>query len=384
MTRNAKICLVTTTPLIVNFFLVDILDALSRKYDVTLVLNPELDVPLQKLPEKIRIIPIRLERKIALRRDMLALASLWRCFRREQFDLVHSIAPKAGLLAIVAACLARVRVRIHTFQGEPWSTRRGVWRWFLKLMDTIAANCATHITVISQSERKFLIEENVIGEEKAVVLGDGSISGVDTKKFTRDPVLRRSAREEIQAGNDEVVFLYLGRLTKDKGVLDLAMAFRKTQDRGLRTRLLLVGPDEEDIWSQMQNLGLIFPGIMGCIGYTNSPERYVAAADVICLPSYREGFGMVIIEAAAAGVPAIASRIYGITDAIEEGVTGLMHEPGNIEQLAGRMIELANNHALREQMGESARERASRYFSKERVIGALEEYYSRILLSVEH
>ncbi len=310
---------------------------------------------------------------------MLALASLWRCFRREKFDLVHSIAPKAGLLAMVAACLARVRVRIHTFQGEPWSTRRGVWRWFLKLMDTIVANCATHVTIISRSERKFLIEEAVISEKKSVVLGDGSISGVDTKKFRHDPALRHAARKEIHAKDDEVVFLYLGRLTRDKGLLDLALAFRKTYERDLRTRLLFVGPDEEDIWPQMQKLGLVNPDVMGHIGYTNSPERYIAAADVICLPSYREGFGMVIIEAAAAGVPAIASRIYGITDAIEDGVTGLMHEPGNVEQLTGLMAELAQNHTLRERMGEKARERVFRYFSKERVIAALLEYYNKLL-----
>ncbi|MDQ6960750.1 MAG: glycosyltransferase, partial [Mariprofundaceae bacterium] len=142
--------------------------------------------------------------------------------------------------------------------------------------------------------------------------------------------------------------------------------------------LLLVGPDEGGLKEEIVQTAGEFADRVHFVDYTDAPERYMAACDVFCLPSYREGFGSVIIEAAACGVPAMGSRIYGITDAIEEGKSGLLFNPGDVHALSGCMREMAEDTLMRERMGAYARERAIRDFSSERVTGAWLRYYDEL------
>lgn len=376
--QRKRVCFVTTTPLIVNFFLLDILAELSKRYEVTLVFNPDRAVSLDRLSSNISIVFAPIERKVSLWKDVKAVYKLQRIFKKGRFDMVHTIAPKAGLLGMLAARLCGVGIRLHTFQGEAWVTRQGLWRVILKHADKLTAWLATHLTVISASERNFLISENVVPGTKAVVLGHGSISGVDTTRFRRNSEWRDMIRKEYGIASKMLVFLYLGRLTRDKGVMDLVQAFIKLHRSNADTALLIVGPDEDillpDILDLSKNSGVpIFHH-----GYTDVPEQYINAADVLCLPSYREGFGLVIIEAGAIGIPAVASRIYGITDAIVEGETGLLNTSADIDDLLVKMRMLADDAVQRGRMGMAARARAIGCFKREMVIGAIVEHYAKL------
>jgi glycosyltransferase involved in cell wall biosynthesis len=174
-----------------------------------------------------------------------------------------------------------------------------------------------------------------------------------------------------------VVFLFVGRLKRDKGVLDLAGAFERL---ALPSSILLfVGPDEENLQAEIMRLCAATAERIRFVGWSDRPERYMAAADVFCLPSYREGFGTAVLEAAAVGLPAIGSRIYGIVDAIEEGRTGLLFEPGNVTELAAAMRTMADDARARETLGAAAGTRALSDFSKDAVTRGYSAFYQRVL-----
>jgi glycosyltransferase involved in cell wall biosynthesis len=321
------------------------------------------------------VISVRIERKISLFRDVAALARLVAIFMANDFRVVHSIAPKAGLLAMVAAWIARVPIRIHTFQGETWAARSGFMRLLLKSADRVVAHLATHRLVVSKSEQEFLIEQGILRPARSHVLASGSISGVDVARFRAHPEARSRIRREFDLSDTDVLFLFLGRIARDKGILDLADAFASVAAEFPHVRLLIVGPDEDGIQEQiLARAGAAVPKVR-FRGITDTPEDVLAASDVICLPSYREAFGMVILEAAAMGIPAVASRIYGITDALVEGETGLLHEPLNPRDLASQMKKLVENPGLRRALGEAAYARAHREFRSERVIEELLKFY---------
>ncbi|GJQ56132.1 MAG: hypothetical protein HKUEN07_27010 [Rhodocyclaceae bacterium] len=375
--KQARVCFIVASPMTARAFLSGHIAALSGRYAIDLAVDVGDETELGSIPARARIVPLPIRRKVALLADLTAMFRLFLLFRRERYAAVSSVTPKAGMLALLAATLARVPLRIHIFTGQVWATRLGWKRWLLKTVDRFMARLATHVLADSPSQREFMIAEGIAPADKISVLGDGSICGVDGERFRPDPVRRAAVRRAQGIPAEASVFLFLGRLNRDKGVLDLADAFASLVDAN--AWLLIVGPDEAGLRAEMERRLGAAAARSRFVGYTERPEDFMAAADVFCLPSYREGFGMVVIEAAAAGSPAIASRIYGVTDAVEEGVTGLLHRPGDVVDLAGLMATLAGDAERRQAMGEAARERALRLFSAEAVIEAWLRFYGQLL-----
>jgi glycosyltransferase involved in cell wall biosynthesis len=374
-----KIGIIVSSPSTVTAFLTDQINALSDTYHVCLILNIENGFSIPALSTKVEVVAAPIVRKVSVLHDLHALVFLVSVFRRRRLDAVHSVTPKAGLLVALAGAIAGVPVRIHTFTGQVWATRSGVSRLMLKTADKVLARLATHILVDSPSQRDILVRERVVPAGKAGVLANGSICGVDTVRFRPDPELRRRIRRQERILEDALVFLFMGRLKVDKGVLDLARAFSGLRSDSRDAWLLIVGPDEEGLRPQINRVCSSVSSRIRFVGFATAPQEYMAAADVLCLPSYREGFGSVIIEAASVGIPAVASNIYGITDAIESGVTGLLHAPGDITDLQAKMKQMMDHGALRRTMGTNARRRSRRMFSKEQVTSALLEFYKCVV-----
>jgi glycosyltransferase involved in cell wall biosynthesis len=377
--KRARICIVAAAPLTLKAFMLGHLEALAKIADVTVVANFTAENASFRWPEGVTPVAIPIARPIAPWADLVALLALLRLFRGRRFDLVHSITPKAGLLAMIAAALAGVPLRLHSFTGQVWVTRAGPMRTLLKGADRLIARLATHVLADSASQREFLITQGIVPAPKSAVLAHGSICGVDTARFRPDAAARERVRRRHGIPPGAVVFLYLGRINRDKGLLDLAQAFAELGARHPDAHLLLVGPDEGKLRDALASAAAGCAARLHNAGLTDRPQEYFAAADVFCLPSYREGFGSTIIEAAAAGLPAIGSRIYGITDAIVEGETGLLFGAGEVQQLAQSMRTLAGDASLRSRMGQKARERALRDFSAAVVTAALLEYYEKLL-----
>lgn len=374
-----KICFVTAVPLTLRVFMREHIIRLATRYEVTLVADFNSDPNADDLLPGIQKKSIPIARHIDLLSDLNALASLTILFRNEHFDAVHSVTPKAGLLAMTAARLAGVPHRVHCFTGQVWATQTGFKRLLLKSADFIAAKNSNHLLIDSRSQRQFLEHENVVLHGQADVLGAGSISGVDFEKFRPNELKRKMIRAKLGVPPDGCLFLFLGRLNQDKGVLDLARAFAILSRNQSGAFLAVIGPDEGRIGNDFDRLCGTAISRVYRSDYTETPEEFMAAADVFVLPSYREGFGSVVIEAAACGIPSIASRIYGLTDAVEENVTGLMHPPGNIDALVDCMKAFCVDSALRCAMGTAARVRALSNFSMDQVSAALVAYYAAFL-----
>ncbi|MBI4915336.1 MAG: glycosyltransferase [Acidobacteria bacterium] len=364
----SKICFVVASPLTVKAFLLGPL-ALLEGDELVVVADLTTGETIHGVPFGTRCHPVRIERKISPLRDLWALVGLFRFMRRERFDLVCSQTPKAGLLAMLAARAAGVPLRIHTFTGQVWATRRGFSRAMLKALDRITAWCSTEVLIDSPSQRAFLLGERVVDARRSRVIEDGSVSGVDTSRFRPDAVRRLAMRERLGVADSEFVIVFVGRMCVEKGVLELLEAFKSLHSAHPDTRLVLVGPDEEGIVPTVRDV----EGVLVC-GYTDRPEEYLVAADVFCLPSHREGFGSVIIEAAACGVPGIGSRVYGICDAIVDGETGLLHAVRDPADLMRCLTTLVEDGALRARLGSQALERARTRFSSERVVGAFVQH----------
>jgi len=374
-----KVCWVISSPLIIRFFLINQIEMLSREVDLTIITNVDDISFASEIKGNFKIISIGVERKPSPLKDLKTLLQLLIIFRRERYDLIHSLSPKTGLLGMIAAWLANTPLRVHTFQGEVWITRTGLWRFLLKTLDTVMARCATHLLVVSRSEESFLIREGVVSAGRLEMLANGSICGVDTARFRPDAEARVRVRELLGIPASDQVILYVGRFNIDKGLLDLASAFARIKAAYPNAHLLFVGPDEENIRPKIEKICDAFTHHLHFVGYTSQPELYMAASDLLCLPSYREGFGMVLLEAAATGLPTIGSRIYGITDAIVDGVTGLLFEPADVVDLTNKLMLLLNDKALARRLGDAGQKRAHTDFRNDKVSLALLDYYRALL-----
>jgi glycosyltransferase involved in cell wall biosynthesis len=373
-----KIAIVVSYPGTIKA-LAEQIEMLSRTFHVSVVLNLPARDGLPHLNPGVDVVSAPIVRDISLLRDLQGLIFLVALFSRQQFDAVHSITPKAGLLAALSGAIARVPVRIHTFTGQVWATRAGLARQVLKTADRVIARLTTHILVDSPSQRDFLIREGVLSGKKSNVLANGSLWGVNVSRFRPDAAWRIKIRQLHGIPEEATLFLFVGRLKIDKGVLDLANAFSQVAESCCEAWLLFVGPDEEQLSSAIETACPAAGNRLRLVGSTDVPEEYMAAADVFCLPSYREGFGSVIIEAASAGIPSVASNIYGITDAIEPGETGLMHAVGDVESLRREMQKMIDDPGMRNALGQKAKLRAHRLFASDLVTSALVEFYDSVV-----
>jgi len=379
--RNKKnICFVVTSEFAVRAFLLAHIQALSKSYNVTLLVNSQSLSLIEEFNIQARVIHINIQRNINLISDFSTLLTLLKIFYTNKFFSVHSITPKAGLLAMAASWILRTPVRIHTFTGQVWATKTGVKRFILKLLDKLFAGFATHIIVDSPSQLAFIRRENVISTRKGVVFNYGSICGVNLEKFKPNLDAKKEKRKDLNIPQNALLILYLGRLNTDKGVLDLARAFANI-DRELvhHAHLIYVGPDEESMQQKIKSILKNQTENLHFVDCTTRPEYFLASADILCLPSYREGFGNVIIEAAAVGIPSIASRIYGISDAIVEMKTGLLHAPKDSNSLTVHLNTLLSNNTLRKHLGAQARKRVIQEFDSQKITRFWIDFYKNIV-----
>jgi glycosyltransferase involved in cell wall biosynthesis len=373
------ICFVLTTPFAVNAFLLGHLRALAGRYHVSLCVNLDLYPISPRLDPRVRVINLGIQRKISPLNDLRTLWHLIRLFRGARFDAVHSMTPKAGLLSMLAGLIARVPRRYHTFTGQVWANRAGFSRFVFKFFDRMIVTFSTRVFADSKSQCCFLEAEGVVNREEAQVLGLGSVCGVDLNRFRPNAQTRSATRASLLASPNTCVFLFVGRLVRDKGVFDLIEAYSRLEEQGRDVALWIAGPDEDGLLAELKKKAGTFEPRIRWLGATFEPERFMAGADVLVLPSYREGFGMVIVEAAASGIPSIAYRIDGVTDAIRDGETGLLITKGNVEELTDTMYSLVDNSPARHKLGAKALSHVRKNFSDRAVSEAWLAFYRREL-----
>jgi glycosyltransferase involved in cell wall biosynthesis len=375
MTKNNRVYFVATVDFVVNAFLLNHFRVLSKKFDITLIVNTNNPLFLDKQGLSIKVIPMGIARDVDILSDINCLIHLIYIFIKNRPAAVHSITPKAGLLAMLAAFIARIPFRVHTFTGQVWVSKHGFKRIFLKFFDMLIARLATSNIVDSKSQQKFLIKEKVLNEETSTVFGHGSVSGVDLNRFKPSTKVFADVRKSLMIPEGAFIFTYLGRLNKDKGIIDLACAFSLIENTN--AYLLVVGPDEGGFVEEIKKINAHKIDQIRFVGLTEIPERYLAASNALCLPSYREGFGTVIIEAAAVGIPAIASNIYGISDAIVSNETGLLHIMGDVPSILFCLNVFLNDQNLVMKYSCASRSRAISLFDASLISDQWFRFYSR-------
>ncbi len=375
--RKKKICFVTAADISVRAFLLQHIIELSNCYEITVVTKTDDLKFLAKENINASVININFSRKINFINDVICFVKLFFVFLRFRFDAVHSVTPKAGLLAMLASSVLLVPVRIHTYTGQVWVLSSGIKRIFLKSIDKLTGLLSTHSIIDSPSQRDFLFDENIISKDKAVVFGSGSIAGVNLQKFKKSISQVCFVKNELGLPDDAFVFMYLGRLVRDKGILDLAEAFNQISLKN--AFLVFVGPDEGGYSERVKVINSFKSEYLRFIGFTNEPSKYLACANVLCLPSYREGFGSVIIEAAAMGIPAIASNIYGVTDAVVNFTTGILHEPGDVNGIRNAMTLLQGDPIYLAKLGGEACSRVGREFDSKKITAEWVKFYKHVI-----
>lgn len=373
--QNKKIAVVVSTPMTAFVFLSHQLQVLAENNQVTLIADFSNHQEFFHAFPNINVVDIGISRNINLLSDVSCLWRLYKYCAVQKFDIVHSVSPKAGLLAMLASAMALCKVRLHTFTGQVWVTRTGFSRLLLKAMDRLIVFCTTFVIVDSHSQREFLLREGVVKRESSTVLASGSISGVDKGRFYRREDCRQLIRSRYNVGDSDILLLFLGRLKIDKGVIDLAQAFNQVAIANHRIKLIYVGPDEEGLEGEIRLICSSVHDRLFFVPYTNSPEDYMSAADCFCLPSYREGFGSVVIEAASCSLPTIASNIYGLCDAVDHDRTGILVAPRDISALRKAIDLISRDEILRISLGDAAKSRADALFSHQLLTRELMGFY---------
>lgn len=375
-----KICFVVAVPETAISFLRDHIKALSSDYDVYLAGNIESEKEIEQL-DITGFCSINIQRSISLKNDIKSVWNLRKYFVKMRFDAVHSVTPKAGLTTALAAWSAGIKHRIHIFTGQVWATKTGAMRTLLKFVDKVIATLNNHILVDGESQRQFLISEGVLSAKKSKVLGAGSICGANSERFAPIPGEKQRQRLLMKISEEKIVFAFMGRLNKEKGVFELLQAFDNMIVSRKDAFLVLFGPDEEGVLNHLRDYKNILPGENFLYyGRTSTPYLSLQVADVFCLPSYREGFGMSVVEASSLKLPVICSDAYGLANTMVDGETGLRCKVADVPSLEKVMNDLYDGPTLRKTMGENGRERVLNLFKGETIVAEWVKYYHNLLM----
>lgn len=377
-----KIVRITTVPLSLNVFCKGLLAELSADYEVVAVSSPGKELQEIARREGVRTVAVPMERRIAPFKDLVSLWRLVRVFRHECPDMVHSMTPKAGLLGMVAAWMARVPLRVHTFTGLVFPTAAGLRRQVLMCADKLTCRFATHVVAEGQGVKNDLRRFG-IAKRPVQVLGHGNVRGIDLKFYDRTADVQAAASGiRLQKGipADAFVFLFVGRLVTDKGLKELAMAFAQLISVHSSCHLLLVGDEEKDAPLDHDTLRLLasLPTVHS-VGWRDDVRPWYAAADALVFPSYREGFPNVVIEACAMGLPCIVTDINGSREIITEGENGVIVPPYDTRSLRDAMQDFVGHRDVTAAMASRARKSVASRFEQGYVRQCLKEYYRSIL-----
>jgi len=352
-------------------------------YEVTVISSPGDDLDRAAEVEGVQVIPLPMARELAPLQDLISLWRLWRVMRRIRPAITNVGTPKAGLLGGLASLLAGVPCRVYTLHGLRLETTEGLKCRMLVMAERFACFCAHRMVCVSESLRQKAESLGIGQTEKMRVLGSGSCNGIDVAAYCVDGSARQRAgelRRNLGIPEDAPVIGFVGRLTWSKGVSELLHAYHQVRMTLRDVRLLLVGrfEDGEPVpWKVRQAIEgdaqIILPG------FVTDTTPYYHLMDVLALPSYREGFPNVVLEAHAAGKPVVAFRATGSVDAVVDGVTGILVSIGDVQGLARALELLVQHKSLNAEMGKAGRERVRREFPQERIWKALAQEYAGLL-----
>jgi glycosyltransferase involved in cell wall biosynthesis len=375
---------VMTVPLSLGFFRGQVGYMKGLGFEVHMITSPGEALQRFSEQEQVAVHAVTMSRRIAPFKDLVALVRLCRALSQIKPHIVHAHTPKGGLLGSLAAYMTGVPVRIYHIRGLPFMTAKGLKRLILRLSERVACLLAGRVLCVSHSIREIAIAERLCPPAKIKVLRNGSGNGVDAvSRFNparADSQLRGQVRAQIGIPADALVIGFVGRIVRDKGIMELAEAWSRLRDEFNSLFLLLVGPLEpqDPLPEKVVQLLRSDPRVR-LVDFAADIFPFYTAMDVVTLPSYREGFPNVPLEAAAMQLPIVATRIPGCTDAIQDGSTGMLIPPYDAGALTTALRAYLNNPELRRRHGRAAREYVLANFRPQDIWEALYHEYEELL-----
>lgn len=324
-----KLIRVTTIPLSLEKLLEGQMSFMNNYFEVTAVSSDKKKLEEVGDKEKVCVFYLELTRKITILKDLKAVFNFYKFLKKEKPFIVHSHTPKAGLVSMLASKLAGVPNRLHTVAGLPLLEATGFKRIILNKVEWLTYKCATKVYPNSFELKKIIIKENLAKEKKLKVIGYGSSNGINLEYFNSNKFLKEditSKKTKLNIKQEDFVYIFVGRIVKDKGINELVESFKKINKKYNNTKLLLVGPFENDldpISDKNQKEIKQNPNIIE-VGYVEDVRPYFLMANVLVFPSYREGFPNVVMQAGAMGLPSIVSDINGCNEIIKNNINGII------------------------------------------------------------
>ena len=372
-----KILIFSTEFKAIDFFLGDLINKLAAdKIDISTFSNNHSNHP-QNLKHSDHIINYNfmITRKPNLIIDFFTFIKTFFIIFKNKPDLILSITPKAGFLIALSKIFSK-SISIHFFTGQVWFTKKGFSRFIYKLCDKIICNLSDEILVDSNSQINFLISEGFPKNKLKLIL-NGSISGVNIDRFNFYSNHRDTFRNSNNLNNNNIVLLFLGRFNKDKGLNLLLNTFKSLQNKYPNLVLVLNGTDEENF---IRNSKLNSMNNLIILNHSITPEIVYSGCDIFCLPSYREGFGLSVVEASSCRLPVVISDTYGLNDSIINNHTGLIFKSGNSNDLETKLQLLITDRNKRIVFGNNGRDFVIKKFNKKNVVDFLYHFITNKLL----
>ncbi|WDT68120.1 glycosyltransferase family 4 protein [Cloacibacterium sp. TD35] len=383
MQNKPKLFRISTVPMSLNLLLRGQLRFLNEHFEVTAISGAGDDLETVADREGVKVHEIEMHRPISLRQDLKSLWKLYWYFKKEKPDIIHSITPKAGLLSMLAGKLAGVPIRMHTFTGLIFPHKSGYMKSTLIIMDKILCGCATHLYPEGKGVKADLINYKITNKPLKVI-ANGNVNGVDVDYYCPKVISQETKdllREELHIYKDDFVFIFVGRLVIDKGLRELVKAFEKENKNNKKIKLILVGSKEKvnhlhkrNIFRNIHNHANIIS-----VGFQEDVRPYFAISNVLVLPSYREGFPNVVLQAGAMGLPCIVSDISGCNEIITHHMNGILVPRKNTLKLQEAMQMMLERPQLVESLQKNARKIVVELFNKEIVWAELKKEYEKIL-----
>ena len=326
---------------------------------------------------------VEMTRSITPFKDLKATYKLYKFFKSEQPFIVHTHTPKAGTLGMLAARLARVPHRLHTIAGLPLLEASGGKRKLLDVVEKFTYSCATKILPNSFGLEQIIIDNNYAKPEKLLVIGNGSSNGIDTTHYDASLVSEAqkvNLKQELNIEEHDIVFIFIGRIVRDKGINELVNAFNRLSKKQLNCKLLLVGPRENHLDPLLPETELLIEENhqILAVGVQKDIRPYVAISHVLAFPSYREGFPNVVLQCSCMELPCIVSDINGCNEVIKDQVNGLIIPVKNENALENAMQFMIDNPKQRDAMIQFTRNRIIERYEQQYVWNELLNYYKSL------
>ncbi|MGI9526120.1 MAG: glycosyltransferase family 4 protein [Weeksellaceae bacterium] len=388
MSDKPKLIRITTVPLSLDKLLEGQLEYMSQFYDITAISaydNGYLKIVAER--EKVDYYPIELTRAITPIKDLKSLFKLIKYFKKVKPTIVHTHTPKAGIAGMLAAKIAGVPIRLHTVAGLPLLEAKGYRRQLLNIVERFTYACATAVLPNSNGLKKIILEENFTHKDKLHVIGHGSSNGIDTAYF--DPTLysddvNKNLRKSLGISEDDFVYIFVGRIVRDKGIEELVTAFSNLKDKNIK--LLLVGPKEDKLDPlKRETLNEIIqnPNILD-LGWQKDVRPFLSISNALTFPSYREGFPNVVLQAGAMQLPSIVSNINGCNEIIKNNWNGIIIPVKDSESLHMAMSEIKNDKELYSKLQSHARLEITSHYQRQTIFAALKRFYELQLEKVNN